>query len=147
MERVSNTMRYTRLWAMNMLCACLALLVLCSGAFAEEPGEQTLVERLGFPRDAKLLIINGDDFGMNHSTNVGTIAALKSGVLTSATVMVPCPWFPMAADFSSKQPKANVGVHLVGTTLWHYKLKGLGRKSQKTAVQLQGGTRTKTSVL
>lgn len=96
----------------------LALLLFGFAAAADETAKETLVERLGFPADAKLLIVNGDDFGMNHATNIGTIDALKSGVLTSATVMVPCPWFPMAADFARKQPKANLGIHLVGTSEW-----------------------------
>lgn len=68
-----------------MLCGLLA----AASAVAEGP---SLVERLGFPADAKLLIINADDFGMNHATNQATIAALKSGGITSATMMVPCGW-------------------------------------------------------
>jgi predicted glycoside hydrolase/deacetylase ChbG (UPF0249 family) len=77
-----------------------------------------LVERLGFPADARVLILNVDDFGMNHGANVGTIMALKAGGMTSATVMVPCPWFPEAAEFARKTPQANVGIHLTLTSEW-----------------------------
>ncbi len=52
---------------------------------------KSLVERLGYPPDARVVILNGDDFGMNHSTNLGTFEAIKAGGLTSATIMVPCP--------------------------------------------------------
>lgn len=94
-----------------MLCGLLA----AASAVAEGP---SLVERLGFPADAKLLIINADDFGMNHATNQATIAALKSGGITSATMMVPCGWFPEAVDLARANPQAALGVHTVLTSEW-----------------------------
>ena len=66
--------------------ACIVMLLSTGTALAEGP---SLVERLGFAPDAKVLIINADDFGMNHATNEGTIKALKSGGITSATIMTP----------------------------------------------------------
>lgn len=78
----------------------------------------TLVERLGFPPNTKVLIINGDDFGMNHATNESTEAALKCGGLTSTTVMTPCPWFMEAVDIAKKHPQANIGVHTTLTSEW-----------------------------
>jgi chitin disaccharide deacetylase len=84
--------------------------------------EASLVERLGFTAGTRVLIINADDFGMNHSSNEGTYKALKSGAVTSATIMVCCPWFEAAADFARKNPKANLGVHTTLTSEWsHYK--------------------------
>ena len=44
---------------------------------------------LGYPPDARLLIINADDFGMCHATNQAIFRALKGDVLTSTTLMVP----------------------------------------------------------
>jgi len=79
---------------------------------------KSLVERLGFRPDAKVLIINGDDFGMNHADTVATIQAMKSGGVTSATIMVPCPWFPMVVDFAKQNPQANLGLHLTLTSEW-----------------------------
>ncbi len=78
----------------------------------------SLVERLGFAPDARLVILNGDDFGMNHSTNLGTIEAIKAGGLTSATIMVPCPWFPEVVAFAKENPRANLGLHLTLTSEW-----------------------------
>ena len=46
---------------------------------------------LGYPEDARLLIINADDFGMCHSVNEAVFRALERGVLRSTTLMVPCP--------------------------------------------------------
>lgn len=68
----------------------------------------------------KLLIINADDFGMSHCTNMAVIEMLEKGAITSATVMVPCPWFPEAASYCKNNPQANVGIHLTFTSEWRY---------------------------
>jgi predicted glycoside hydrolase/deacetylase ChbG (UPF0249 family) len=83
-----------------------------------DENKASLVERLGFPADAQVLIINGDDFGMNHSSNEGSIKALKAGAMTSSTIMVPCPWFLEAVSFAKKNPQANLGVHTTLTCEW-----------------------------
>ncbi|HEX4540055.1 MAG TPA: polysaccharide deacetylase family protein [Acidimicrobiales bacterium] len=69
----------------------------------------TLVERLGYPPDAKLLIINCDDLGSSHAANVGVYEAIRSGVATSASLMVPCPW---AREAAARYRGEDVGVHL-----------------------------------
>ena len=82
----------------------------------------TLAQQLGFPPDARVLILNGDDAGMCHSANQGTIEALEHGVMTSATVMVPCPWFGAMADYARRSSATNLGIHLVHTSEWrHYR--------------------------
>jgi hypothetical protein len=50
---------------------------------------------LGYPADARLLIINTDDFGMCRSINDAIIRTLTDGphsLVQSATLMMPCPW-------------------------------------------------------
>ena len=69
----------------------------------------TLNERLGYPADARLLIINADDLGFCHSANVGVFDAMRRGPVTSATLMVPCPW---AKEASARYRGEDVGVHL-----------------------------------
>lgn len=69
----------------------------------------TLAERLGRDRDARLLIINADDLGSSHAANLGVYDALRNGLATSATLMVPCPWARHAA---SEYRGEDVGVHL-----------------------------------
>lgn len=100
---------------LSLLAGGCIVLLLTVGAAMAEP---SLVERLGFAPDAKVLIINADDFGMNHATNEGTIKAFRSGGITSATIMTPCSWFPEAAAFSRKNPRASVGVHTTLTSEW-----------------------------
>ena len=75
----------------------------------------TTAERLGFPADAKLLIVNGDDIGMCHAANVATVEGLRRGILTSASLMVPCPWALEAANLIDG---LDVGVHLTLTAEW-----------------------------
>lgn len=69
----------------------------------------SLAERLGYGADDRLLIINCDDLGSCHAANIGTYEALRDGVATSATLMVPCPW---ARDAAARYRGEDVGVHL-----------------------------------
>lgn len=72
-----------------------------------------LNERLGHPPDARLLIVNCDDLGLCHATNVGTYQALRDGVATSASLMVPCAW---AREAASRHRGEDVGVRLTITS-------------------------------
>lgn len=72
-------------------------------------GTETLAERLGHTPDAKLLIVHCDDLGSTRSANVAVYDALRHGVATSASLMVPCPW---ARDAAAMYRGEDVGVHL-----------------------------------
>ena len=71
--------------------------------------EPNLAQRLGYPADAKLVVINADDLGSCHSANVGVFECLATGTVTSASLMVPCPW---AREASSRYHGEDIGVHL-----------------------------------
>jgi hypothetical protein len=75
-------------------------------------------EQLGYPADARLLIINADDFGMCHSINAATLRALTEGVVTSTTVMANCPWAPHALRLLAEHPAIPFGVHLTVLCDW-----------------------------
>jgi chitin disaccharide deacetylase len=77
---------------------------------------QTLVERLGYSADTKLVIIHADDLGETHSVNAAAIKALQGGTINSASLMVPCPWFPEIADYAKSHPDADFGLHLTLTS-------------------------------
>jgi len=92
--------------------ACVSLVAPCS---AQTP-PKTLQEKLGYPQDAKLLIVHADDLGVTHSVNAASIRALESGGINSASLMVPCPWFPEIADYAKSHPDADFGLHLTLTS-------------------------------
>src|SRR5205085_11131803 len=67
---------------------------------------------LGYPDDARLLIINADDFGRSHASNEATLRTLKEGVVSSTSLMVPCPWALHAMHLLSDHPDLAFGVQL-----------------------------------
>lgn len=75
----------------------------------------SVAERLGYAPDARLLIVNADDLGLCHAANLGVYDCLRTGFVTSATLMVPCPW---ARDAASRYRGEDVGVHLTLNAAW-----------------------------
>lgn len=67
---------------------------------------------LGYPSDARLLIINADDFGMCHATNVAILRSIRDGTVCSTTLMVPCPWAVHAIQLLKENADISFGVHL-----------------------------------
>jgi len=73
---------------------------------------------LGYPADARLLIVNADDFGMCHAVNEAVVRVLKEGIGRSTTLMVPCPWMLHATRFLADHPDVPFGVHLTVISEW-----------------------------
>ena len=97
---------------------------------AAKPGK-TLAERLGYPASSRLLIIHADDFGMMHSVNTAIEEAFEKHWITSASVLVPCPWFPEVAQWAKAHPDADLGVHLALNADWtSYRWPAIAPQSQ-----------------
>jgi hypothetical protein len=79
---------------------------------------KNLAERLGYPADAKLLIIHADDLGLAHSVDQASFAALDRKAVSSASIMVSCPWFSEVAAYAQTHPEADLGLHLTLTSEW-----------------------------
>jgi predicted glycoside hydrolase/deacetylase ChbG (UPF0249 family) len=69
----------------------------------------TLAERLGYAADAKLVILSCDDLGAFHAANVGVYDAMRKGVATCSSLMVPAPWAKHAVMNYNGD---DIGVHL-----------------------------------
>ena len=93
------------------------ILFATSASLAQSP-TKSVQERLGYPATARLLVIHADDFGMNHSVNRATSEALTNHWITSASILVPCPWFLEAAAFAKAHPDLDLGIHQALNSEW-----------------------------
>jgi predicted glycoside hydrolase/deacetylase ChbG (UPF0249 family) len=98
----------------------LLLILISLPGFGLLNAQLTTQEKLGYSKDTKLLIIHADDLGVSHSQNEGTISAMEKGVVSSASIMVPTPWFSEIATYAAAHPKADFGLHLTLTSEWKY---------------------------
>lgn len=98
------------------MIAALPALLATALAVPPPPAPPTLAERLGYGRDAKLLIAHADDLGEWHAVNAATIRAFETGLVNSGAMMVPCPWFPEIAAWAAANPAADLGLHLTVTS-------------------------------
>ena len=79
---------------------------------------QTVAQRLGYPADAKLLIIHADDLAVSHAQDSASFTALDQHAASAASVMVPCPWLTEVAEYAKAHPSADLGLHLTLTSEW-----------------------------
>jgi predicted glycoside hydrolase/deacetylase ChbG (UPF0249 family) len=110
-------MRRTLLLLAGALIALL-LLTTTRPAAQAPAAKPSLAERLGYQPSDILLIVNADDVGMSHAANVATRNGMEKGLITSGTIMVPCPWFEEIAAYARANPRADFGLHLTHTSEW-----------------------------
>jgi predicted glycoside hydrolase/deacetylase ChbG (UPF0249 family) len=81
-----------------------------------------VLKKLGYSDDDKLVIIHTDDIGMCQASVQAFADLWDFGTISSGATMVPCPWFPAAAEFCRKHPEVDMGVHITLTAEWqHYR--------------------------
>jgi predicted glycoside hydrolase/deacetylase ChbG (UPF0249 family) len=106
-------------WSAILITGSIPISIAQSGG-GQPASERTTAERLGYPRDTKLLMVHADDLGMARSVNAASIRGLESGLVTSASIMVPCPWFAEIAQYARAHPQADLGLHLTLTSEWKF---------------------------
>lgn len=98
----------------------LGLALFCALALSQATAQtkQTLAQRLGYPADAKLLIVHADDLAVSHAQDSASFTALDRHAASAASVMVPCPWLTEVAEYAKAHPAADLGLHLTLTSEW-----------------------------
>jgi len=66
--------------------------------------------------EKRTLVVHHDDLGGSHSANAAFIELYDMGVVTTGSIMVPCPWFSEAASMARERPDLDLGVHLTLTS-------------------------------
>jgi predicted glycoside hydrolase/deacetylase ChbG (UPF0249 family) len=92
----------------------ILILLACSTALAQS----SVLRQLGYPADTKLLILHGDDLAVAHSVDQASFTALDGRAVSSASIMVPCPWLTEVAAYAKTHPDADLGLHLTLTSEW-----------------------------
>ncbi|SRR6266568_1647916 len=108
-------MKNSHHWCFAVLLSAASGAGLCISASAQQ---KTIAERLGYPADAKLLILHADDLALAHSVDTASFEALDQKAITSASIMVPCPWLTEVAAYAQSHPDADLGLHLTLTSEW-----------------------------
>ena len=101
---------------MQPLRVSLVALLLAASTLSAQ--NRSIAQRLGYPADAKLLILHADDLGAAHSINAASFDALDKGAISSASIMMPTPWVTEVAAYARTHPNADLGLHLTLTSEW-----------------------------
>lgn len=77
-----------------------------------------ILNKLGFGDRDRLLIIHADDVGMCQASLAAYRDLVDFGLVSAASTMVPCPWFPATAQFCREHggPEVDMGVHITLTS-------------------------------
>ena len=124
---------------MRQLVSSILACVLVASTLSAQT--RTIAERLGHPRDAKLLILHADDIGVAHSENAASFDALDKGAVNSGSIMMPTPWVTEVAEYAKTHPNADLGLHLTVTAEWNtYRWGGVASRDKTESLHDPDGT-------
>ena len=127
----------------HLASSILASLLIVSSLSAQT---RTVAERLGHPKNAKLLILHADDIGVAHSENAASFDALDKGVVTSGSIMMPTPWVTEVAAYAKSHPNADLGLHLTMNAEWNtYRWGGVAPHDKTPSLHDADGTLPRTT--
>lgn len=95
-----------------------SFLLLTFTCFAVHAQDTTYAQRLGFPKNARVIILHMDDAGMSLSSDRGIERVFENGVANSTSVMMPCPWVPQMVRYIEDHAGIDAGLHLTLTSEW-----------------------------
>lgn len=77
------------------------------------------------------VVVHVDDVGMCHGTTTAFVDLRAAGVVSSGSVMVPCPWSSEALECAAADSLLDVGVHLtLNSEHRHYRWGPVSRPSR-----------------
>ena len=77
-----------------------------------------LLKKMGYSNDDRVVIIHADDVGMCQSSVSACQDLFEKGGISSAAIMVPCPWFLSAIELTKNLKQSDFGVHITLTSEW-----------------------------
>lgn len=77
-----------------------------------------LLIKMGYAENDRVVIIHADDVGMCQSSVSACQDLFEKGGISSAAIMVPCPWYLSALDLTEKLNQYDFGVHITLTSEW-----------------------------
>jgi predicted glycoside hydrolase/deacetylase ChbG (UPF0249 family) len=108
--------------------------------------ENSFIEKLGYSKTDKVVIIHIDDIGFSHSSNIAAFECLDFGITSCGSVIVPSPWFFETVSILKQNPNYDIGVHLTLTAEYDtYRWKALSSVDPATGLLAEDGCLWKTS--
>jgi predicted glycoside hydrolase/deacetylase ChbG (UPF0249 family) len=90
---------------------------------------------LGFQPDDRVVVVHADDIGMCHSSLPAIDELMRFGLVTSASAMVPCPWFLEVVAWHLRNPQFDLGIHLTLTSEWdHYRWGPISTRAESSGL-------------
>lgn len=80
-----------------------------------------ILKQLGLSDNDKAFVLHADDIGLLQATVPAYVDLMTNQRITAASLMVPAPWFPAAADVvqnTAQLPQSDVGVHITLNSEW-----------------------------
>lgn len=107
-----------------LAASCAAWLAVLSLVLVSPTFADTWAERLGYPAEAKVIVLHANELGLAYETNAAGAKLLEEGPVRSAGVIVPAPWFADFAAWSKTHANTDVGLELtLNSELANYRYK------------------------